>query len=73
MITSIKINSKQLQRLTSLIKNEKLPFQVMDTEKIYPSVGGIDLKVFLNSLTDDPADLFDLGVKYRSQKDTLSL
>jgi len=73
MITSIKINSKQLQRLTSLIKNEKLPFQIMETEKINPAIGGIDLRVILNSLSDDPSDLFDLGVKYRSQKDTISL
>ena len=45
----------------------------METEKINPAIGGIDLRVILNSLSDDPSDLFDLGVKYRSQKDTISL
>lgn len=73
MITSIKINSKQLQRLTSLIKTEKLPFNIMGSEKINPAIGEIDLRVILNSLSDDPSDLFDLGVKYKSTKDTITL
>ena len=73
MIISVKINSKQLQRLTSLIKIEKLPFQIMETEKISPAIGGIDLRVFLNLLSEDLSDLFDLGVKYRSTKDTIQL
>lgn len=71
MIAAIKINEKQIGKLQRLIINQKLDFSIIETEKITPVIGGINLKVYVNVFSGDPGDLFTLGIKYKEIKDDI--
>lgn len=74
MIAGIRIRKKQLKKLENLIKEQKLAFEILEGSDLQPFyLNDPDYLVLLNVKSGNPGDLFTLGEKFNSIRDTISM
>lgn len=72
MLVNIRIKEKQYTKLYNLIREQKLPFSIIESRCI-PPIEGNNIEVLLNCFTGDPGDLFTLGQKFKAIPDPIIL